>query len=69
MAKTATETLLAKIDQDIARLQGMRAYVEANATAESAAEPAAKRKPRGPGKKKAGLPAIDAKGGDGSFGL
>lgn len=52
MAKSVTEVLLARIDKDIATLQGMRAYVEANASAEAAAEPKVRK-----ARKKKGLPA------------
>ena len=49
------DELLARIDADIAKLQEMRAYVEANTSAEPAAEPPKKRGR----KKKPGLPPAD----------
>lgn len=60
MAKSAREELLARIDADIKRLEAMRDYVTTNAV--EGTEPPKARKPRGPGKKKAGLPATDAGG-------
>jgi len=51
MAKSATDTLVAKIDADISRLRDMREYVLNSAEAEPATEPKPKR-----GRKKKGLP-------------
>jgi hypothetical protein len=54
MAKSAVETLVAKIDADIADLERMRAYLVMNANAElTPAAPKKTRKPRKP----RGLPA------------
>lgn len=54
MAQTAKDTLIARIDADIAKLQNMRDYVM-TAQAVDVEDAPKVRKPRGPNKRK-GLP-------------
>jgi hypothetical protein len=55
MAKSAVETLVAKIDADISRLRDMREYLLSNTGPETTAAPKTRK-----ARKKKGLPAAEA---------